>query len=349
MKYPELRGDSYRSIRQLGAAAIERNLALFGLGDLIDTRLPDPVTIGVLMSELDRLHDHKVSVLFLQGQHDLNRERPWLSCHRWPVHLGAPLIIHGVSFVGLDYQPPEILAAALKQLPQVDILFCHQVWKERMGGQIGRPADAAFADVPKVKMVVSGDFHAHKTTYHTGKDGQKLTAVSPGSTYLKTLDEDPAKYYYILYDDLSLESVPLQTRPVIRSRALTEVGLEEHLAYVRKLPKLDPLNPDKPIWHVEYSDGIPEIAARLEAAAQDRVHLFLRPMTVRDDESPDETTESNSSSGQGLVGFLDKCCSAESPVYNTTSRLLMANEPKAELERIVKETMAQPSISDGWN
>ncbi|NIN69805.1 MAG: hypothetical protein GTO63_35015, partial [Anaerolineae bacterium] len=67
-----------------------------------------------------------------------------------------------------------------------NILLCHQVWRERMGGQsiAERGCDGSFTDIPHVEMVISGDFHAHKTTNHKGKNGQKLTAVSPGSTYM---------------------------------------------------------------------------------------------------------------------------------------------------------------------
>ena len=358
---PEIRGDAFRSAVYIKEWCIKKKLPLYVLGDITDVRHPDAETVGVLMDIISDLEAADVPFLYLQGQHELNRTRPWASCHRHAFWLNKRDInVHGIILYGLDFQPQGELQKCLDEMPDdTDVLLAHQVWRERMGNlrtDEHRPAEGAFADVPHVHMVISGDFHAHKTTKHNGKGGQRMQCMSPGSTYYKTTDEDPKKYFYVLYNDLTFQSVPIPTRAVVRDR----VGTDEKLTgiiekFTGTFKEVKPDDPDKPIWYVEFRPTISNAMERLEQAAKDRAHIFLRPLKEKEPDVIDVDTvsveEENGDRGsQVMEDFITRVC--KSPAVDLTARRLSrAPNVREEVDQIVNEAITEADkVSDeGWN
>jgi hypothetical protein len=333
------------------------------LGDITDVRHPDAETVGYLMDIIDDLVKNGINFYFLQGQHELNRVRPWASCHRRAICLNRlALQVNNIRFYGIDFQPMGELQDELAKLPtSTDVLLAHQVWKERMGGlrtAENRPSEGAFAEIPIVKMVISGDFHAHKMTKHKGKDGQELLAVSPGSTYLKALDEDPSKYFYVLHDDLSLKSIKIPTRPVWRTRVGTAENLDKYIEnFVAQNQVVHDNDPDKPVWYVEFRSTIADAVGRLERSTKGRCHLFPRPLREQEREdliNTDEVAveaETFEHAPTALEDFLPRCCKPDSQVFNTAVRLNRAANTKEEVQQIVQEVIADAdkSSEEGWD
>jgi len=360
---PEIRGDALRSALFIKNYCLQQGLPLFVLGDLLDTRQPDPSTVGWLMDIIDDLTKAGLQFNFLQGQHELNRERPWASCHkaaRW-LHLQFFMLGH-IGFYGLDFLPSDRLQEELKMIPTgASVLLAHQVWRERMGGlrsDDNRPAEGAFSDIPRVQMVISGDFHAHKITKHRGYDCQELTTVSPGSTYLKSLDEDPMKFFYLLYDDLTLKSIKLPTRPVWRTRVGTSENLDRYIDnFVSMNAPVHDNEPDKPIWYVEFRPSITDVVTRLERACKGRAHLFPRPLQEKERDDLINTEEVSIEEENiehmptSLEDFLPHCCKPNSPVFQTAIRLNRAGNIKEEIKQITGEAIADAdkASGEGWN
>lgn len=360
---PEIKGDAYRSAMFIKNYCIENGLSLFVLGDITDVRHPDPETVGWLMDIIDDVTSAGFGYYFVQGQHELHRKRPWASCHRKAVWLNQAVYSRdGINFYGLDFQPMGQLQEELNKIPpRTDILLAHQVWKERMGGlrcEENRPSEGAFADIPTVKMVISGDYHAHKTTKHRGKGGQPLVTMSTGSTYLKSLDEDPMKFFYIVYNDLSFKSIKIPTRPLWRTRVGTSENLDKYIDNFTSMNQpVHDNDPDKPVWYVEYRPNIDNALARLEKVCQGRAHLFPRPLQEkeRDDlinaeEVPVEE-ENFEHMPTALEDFLPRCCKPNSPEFNTAVRLNRAANVKDEVKQIVSEAIADADKASegGWD
>lgn len=360
-KHPELWGDSYYSFNQIVNYAISNKLPLILAGDIINVKRPDARTIGLLMDRINDMAAAKLEIYFIQGQHELNREWPWMNTHKAPLHIHqVPFEIGKRKFYGLDYVPADQLQQELDKIPiGTDILIGHQVWREHMwyaGAKVA--GDGAFADIPYVKEVITGDFHAHKVTTYKGKHGQDMTVVSPGSTYMLALDEDPRKFFFVLYDDMTVASIPIKTRPFIRTRIGSVASLE---AFIRKhgtIDKQHPVDPELPgplripIWHVEFYDNVPDVVKRLEQVAIGKAHLFLRPLRIRDEVPSVEDEKSQSVAIQpSLEGYLPYCIPTDDPSYNTALRLLRSNDPKTELQNIVDETIAEEIAieeTDSW-
>lgn len=360
---PEIKGDSYRSAMFIKNWCIENHLPLHVLGDITDVRNPDPGTVGWLMDIINDCEKAGVPFRFLQGQHELHRKRPWASLHKWStwLHRTTYALGNSVLLYGLDFQPMGELQDDLTKIPSdIDVLLAHQVWKERMGNlrnDESRPAEGAFADIPTVKMVISGDFHAHKVTKYKGKDGQDLVAVSPGSTYLKTLDEDPDKYFYVLHEDLLLKSIKIPTRPMWRNRVGTTEALDKYIeSFVSTNPEINENDPNKPLWYVEFRPSVNDAVGRLERAAKNRAHLFTRPLLKRerhdliDTEEVHVEQENTDRPPTALEDFLPRCCKPDSQVFNTAVRLNRSQNVKEEVQQIVQEVVTEADKeSEGWS
>lgn len=359
-KYPNLCGDSYFSFKQIVDYAIEGNIPLFLAGDVINVKRPDPRTVGFLMDQVNRMKMAGLDIYFIQGQHEMNRERPWLHAHDMPLHLHRhTLELEGILFYGLDYVPADQLQLELDDIPVgMQVLIAHQVWREHMGEKM--PSEGSFSDVPYVRNIITGDFHAHKVTHFDGKHCQPVTVMSPGSTYMLTLDEDPKKYFFVLYDDLTVESIRIHTRPYYKTRIGSNDSLER---FISARPYTDGRNmkgelldlPDnilKPIWHVEYYDNVPDVAQRLFQVADDIAHLFLRPIRFKDETTQVEEEERRQSISiqPSLEGYLPYCVKKDDPGYATALRLLNSNEPRAELRQLVEEAEAAEELMvSSWN
>jgi hypothetical protein len=353
--YPDLNRDSFCSFRQAVDLAIELGCPLILPGDVINKSVQDDgVVVGFLSGQLRRMREESLEVYFTVGQHERTRRLPWLSSlgllnvhhvNEKPFVLSCRGRSPGLKCYGLDFQPAGKLKAALEAIPAgTQVLVCHQVWEEFMGEPTN--PEGSLADIPHVKVVLTGDFHGHKTLQVEGKDGRIMNVVSSGSTHMRTLIESPEKYLHVLYSDLSVQSRRIATRPLFRFSVLSEGQLEGLLdGEFRRIgpDRTLPGEIQKPMVHLEYEFGIENVRARALKALEGRAFLFDRPIGVRvaADEEMDE--EALDLVDQGLEGCLTLEASEGTRLYDDSLRLLRTPPASlaAEVAKIAEEWMAR--------
>ncbi len=350
--YPDLNQDSLVSFEQAVNCCLRLDCDLLLPGDIMNKSVQDDgVILSWLAFQFGRLRAAGRSVWFIVGQHDRTRRVQWLTS------LGMPNVIHahgkkfrtdvsGPLFYGLDFQPMGNLQKALDDIPSgAEILMCHQVWGDLMGEQT-KP-EGVFADVPAVSMIITGDFHGHKTMESVGKDGQKLLVVSSGATHMRSLTEDHQKFFHVIYDDLSVQSFPLQTRPCYRYQVFTDTQLRDLLLGPLLSLGTNELLPEairKPIIHLEHDPLLENVRKRTQDVLGGKAFLFDRPMKPRPvDEEVDQERIHELIDG-GLVGCLELEAEPGTPVYTTVLRLLKtpAHMLKREVEAIAMERLSAP-------
>lgn len=343
--YSAMWGDSHFAFKQEVDKALELGVPLVLAGDVFDKAYPDPYSLRVTFHEITRLERAGIPLYYSQGQHELSRKAPWLSLHPHPIHLhGHAQFINPFVVAGMDWQPADLLANTLKHecFKAANILICHQVWAEFMGPQTAPEGSIVELVPPNIHTVITGDFHGHKVKeLPRGDSGSVVRILSPGSATLQAIGEDPNKYFFVVYDDGSLQSVGIRNRRVIYSRAFTEAQLREEVErfvvaadVAKDADRTLPENLVTPMWVAQYHYEIPDAAKILKAAAAGKAHLFLRPFGKEQEQEPERTTShAVSGLGEALATLVDR----STPEYNTALRLLSAQDVKAELALIVEE------------
>jgi hypothetical protein len=279
-------------------------------------------------------------VWYTQGQHERSTP-PWLSLHPWPLHAHQQLFsIGGRSCCGLDWLPAQLLTPAIQTLPPCDILICHQVWGEHMGS-VCHP-EGNLADIPHMRLVLTGDYHVHQATQHIGRTGQTLTALSPGAISLRNLGESAETAFFVVQDDLSYISVPLRTRPYRQVRLQTAADLDAFCAsYAATQPAWPPdVELDgKPLLRVQYNADLPEAYSRVLSVVRSTAHLFLEPQMQQTETAIDLASESPTAF-DGLLSAV-AALTREQPadVRDGAQRLLQSSTPAEELAAMYEEHM----------
>ncbi len=314
-------------------------LPLIAAGDLFNESHPDSYPVWFACQQMNRMQAKNLPVYHTQGQHERIRDVPWLSMHPWPIHVHKKsFTINKYKFYGLDYTRPESLQVELNYIPKdTDIFVAHQVWKDLMGLLTGY--ECQISDVPYVKMVITGDFHSHKTITGIGKSEQVVTMVSPGSTCLQSVAENPLKYFYILNDDLSLTSIKLKARQFYYWDIRNANELERFLDYESKtiIPQEDvPPNISKPVVRIKFDADIPNIYDKLVNSLADRCHFFPTLLNVEKTLRLN-VIEDNSLLKNGLKGCLEYYLRPDSEEYSIAVRLLNSRNPIEELRAMAEE------------
>lgn len=364
-KYPGLfLADAHQTVgsKQIDAEfaldQVEQIAAEYGVewviacGDTIDKQRNRSRPIANTYRFITRLHERGIEFAFNEGQHDAD-EPPWFSGIESAVHLHRrSLDLCGINVYGLNYLPRGRLQQELDKIPKkTDLLVAHQVWADWMG-DIALP-QGSFADIPIVKAVVTGDFHQKLLQRNIrGKDGQKMTVVSPGALYQKAINEPPEHFVFLLNDKLEFESVKLRSRVFIDwERMITEEDVEQFVkrfdrewrkamdeASARKLPA--PLS--KPMLRVTYAARLPDALRRIKNAVADRAIVFTK-------ELPPETKESKAVKKAGkaetvtpLTVLPDEVDPDKEPeVFNLVSGMLEAADPQLALEAWRRELLGE--------
>lgn len=337
-KHPTLRTDAFVSFAQIIQFCNAEGLPLFLAGDVFNERRPDSLTVEFARRQMVGMIQYGYEVFFVEGQHDMAAP-PWLEvCGA--KHLDKKSVRVGqLDIYGLNFTNRTDLAEELKKIPRnTDVLMAHQVWEEFMGRI--RVVEGSLKDVPTVGAIVTGDYHRHdQFDVVSNVDGRKVNIVSPGSTHMRTIDEDPRKFFYVMYDDLSFESKPLVTRRCLVSRVANDEQFEASVAAIQIELSRNPDLPEsirKPIWAVYFRDDIPDVHRRLEAwNAKELVHLFEFPIRPKKEEKTEDISDSEMLGG--LRSALLKEYDTDSLIGKTALRMLDSPNPKQELDQIVKE------------
>lgn len=337
---PTLWGDSYFALRQIVDAAIDHELEFVALlGDIFNVKLPDAHTVAFAYRQIQRLREAGVHVYFIQGQHELVRMTTWMGVHPWPMHMHRQVVeLGGRAVYGLDWLPAGSIQAELDKIPQsAEALFAHQVWQDFHGSKV--QGECRFSDVPgHVRLLATGDFHKHILQQHDNRSRPMLVG-SPGATCMQSINEQPDKYMFFFNDDLSLNSVELETRRVRHMRVEHAAQLDELLApenvdYFTEPQRAVPEHIGTNILRVTYNDTIPEVYARLQAAFRGKLHLFLDPYKPVSREVVIEQDARRERISGGLVGVVDLVAAPDTAVNRDLRRLLNSPDPAAELDQV---------------
>lgn len=341
-------GDSYHGLAQVVDHCLAAQIPLIAAGDLFDTKDPSPDDVRHVRVQLARMARARLKVYYIQGQHE-SEKKPWLSAiHPWAAHIhGESVEIAGFKFYGLDWQPSATVADALKAIPPgTDVLACHQVWREFMGDHV--QSECSFADVRHASLVLTGDYHKHRVLVVAAGD-RAITVLSPGSTCMQSIDEEPAKAFYDLCidddGDLAYVDVPLDNRAFDAFEVADEAELDALIVGMPIGVEAGGTLPEHlrmPLVRVRYPAGIAGAEKRLKAAAAGRFHLFLDPVSGLDSDGGDARAVIKALRERGIAGVLADMDLSDLPDPETTRRdvaaLLAARDPLAVLEAICAES-----------
>jgi hypothetical protein len=355
---PSLEGDAYHAFAFMVDYAIQHGLPLLLGGDVIDKQRNESRLARFLVQQLERCEQHNVPVLFIQGQHEL-QDFPWLKSlgdnvavwlHRNVWSLGGESnhhVVYGIDWTPADKLPEELAAVN----PQATILLMHQVCDEWMGSLCA--TELRWDMIPgHIQLVIVGDYHgAHTRLLRKNAEGRDLVVLCPGSTVLQAIDEPAVKQFFVLYDDLSTESIEIPGRPVLAPPPLLEPEhLDEFVTEVRNrcgeaVEQVEDTLPGhlcKPILYVKYDRDLPDAYKRIAAAVGDAAFLFPKELTTR--RSSDEPTEEELAHQEviagGLLGALPQVApDPESDLYRVSARLLTAVRPELALQELRQEFM----------
>lgn len=343
VKYPELRGDAYVALTALVDKAISLSAPLLLLGDIFDSKRPDSESVSVFIREVQRLRASGFPTYFIQGNHDLATP-PWSAVAAISLH-GRTIRLGDTRIYGLDFTTtPELAFAQIP--PEASILAAHQSWAEVQ--RVGH-TDAHAGMLPAtVKMVLTGDYHVTDTYSSTVRPD--VLFVSPGSTCLQAINETPEKFCIVLRVDglgdgkPQIGFVALPSRNVYRLSVANEA---EFAAAMTSLPLVlaaasrpeQPVEIQKPILHIKYSEQIADAATRIAAAAKD--DWFVYPAFL-----PTQHTEismpvdDHPSAFESLTSGLELLQAVGTPLHTAAARLLRAADINVELELLRTDSYA---------
>lgn len=343
-------GDAYHSFRQVVGKAIELGVRLMLLGDTINTKHPDSRTVEFIRRQIGRLKKAEVPLEILQGQHE-NAVPVWFKAiSDWPDHLHQQhFAVEGTTFYGLDWTPADQLPAALEKIPPgVDVFLAHQVTEEFMG-QLCK-SELSLAQVPYAKLTMIGDFHEHVNIQILNRQGQPMRVYSAGSTCMRSISEPPKKGFYVLYDDLSVESFWLKTRPVLRPPQLNtpeqldqfveEVGSQLVQANDRAYADGLPAELCKPLLWVHYVETLENAWPRIVKAANGQAFLFKRVHLIETEEKVAQREKRQHRSARGPVAAMGELVPDHESFVYTASRRLIETDPSlvsVELQKLRAE------------
>lgn len=327
------KGDAFFALQQLYRFCSEHECDLLGAGDLFDDLQPDTATLEKAFQFVDSMKARDRRIYFTQGQHE-KAYPPYLSLHPHPRHVHRKVVtVGGLSVYGFDHVPADQLEAEILRVPKgVDLVMCHQVWNDFMGlgfeGQLQTLIDR------QPGAVLTGDFHEHQVL--TFGD---VRVYSPGSTCLQDIKEPEEKAFFVFYDDGSVDSVPLLTRPKWNFRITCPDDVEAlfatmdawFLPYGELPPELQ-----KPVFSIECG-AVPEAYKRVTRAVGDRAFLFWKSVVAPAGDTLYDQAEADRAAPRGLEGCLPLVTPAGGAVYNSVLRLLRAKDKKTELAAMAGE------------
>jgi len=212
----EIAGDDEFSFEQLVDYAIENNTDLYLLGDVLDavTNMPRPLCIFNKL--MNRLNEAGIVVRYIQGNHEMvaggaHDQEPWLAIFDNAENIHEKTFdFMGMKAYGIEYVPLAFAPLALCKVPSdVEVLFMHGTVDSVTPFNHHFEADM----IPEhIKLVFAGDWHEHAIVdLENGR-----TLYYPGSTYLCSSSEATEKFFLEVTPELKVDSVPLQTRNIVK-------------------------------------------------------------------------------------------------------------------------------------
>lgn len=257
---------------------LEIGCPMVATGDIFNKNRPVSWVVGETKRILDRLPEF----WYIQGNHDKDRERAWLTIvdRARPLYPEAAVDVGGQMLCGIDYAPMEEFGEALGKVPEgVDGLVIHQALKQGLRFEGAWNADLDIFDPGKIRDIWAGDLHAPMECW--SKDKQ-VRAVYSGSLWPRNIDEAKHQQRAVLVlDELDddghrqYRSLYLPKRPVINIAIESEEDLAAKLddeSFVQTLvpdtyQDIDP-RLRAPVLHVRYYADIVGVEESFKALQQ---------------------------------------------------------------------------------
>lgn len=348
---PGIYGDSYYSFEQIVNYCIERRLPLILGGDVLERKsnLARPIT--KLCAELTRLQSAQVDVYYIQGNHEYDRNAPWLSVHPWPVHLHQNEVqFNGVTVRGLDWLPKGEIQRAFQAVPEkTDILVTHQVWKDFMGG-VGR-TECELTEVHHVQTILAGDFHVTKIAESVNAQGKPIKMLSPGSTAMQDMGETPEKFFFVIgriptTGGIQFVPVKIKTRGLISYRVETQDELDDLCAgrLVREIhgaisdAERDGLPEEirKPLVRIKFDKQLPDAYLRIVTCVGELAHLFCEAITEK---AQRQAVSARDVVKNDLLTAVSDLIGDTDGSYKLAEALLSAEDPAREIDVLFRKYM----------
>jgi hypothetical protein len=336
---PSIYGDAYYSLEQIVNYCIERYLPLILGGDVLEKKNNAARPIAMLCKEMSRMQDKKIPVYYIQGNHEYDRNAPWLSVHPWPQHLDKITItIAGINIYGLDWRPKGDIQQALSEIPiGTDILITHQVWHDFMKN-VGRP-ECSLTDVHHAKVVLAGDFHVTETVTSINAQNQSIIMLSPGSTCMQDVSEADLKYFFAISKSsdgaIHCDNKKLQTRrfasyAVKDIEALDDLCAGQLSQDIAKLRADAPQQVAKPIIRVKFDKRLPDAFLRITTAVGDTAHLFCDAIV---DKSRGDSNTSRLTVKNDLMDVISELLKTQPDALKLANALIQAENASVELDQ----------------
>lgn len=351
---PAIYGDAYYSFFQIVDYCIEHDLPLVIGGDILEKKQNLARPVAKLCEGLTKMQDRGVPVYYIQGNHEYDRNAPWLSVHPWPLHMHeASFDINGVKVCGLDWLPRGEIQEAFTRVPtNADILITHQVWKDLMGN-VGRP-ECELTDVHHVQTVLAGDFHITKTVESVNAQGQPIKMLSPGSTCMQDIGETPEKFFFVIgrvptTGSIVFTQMPLKTRRFLGYTVKDQETMDTLCAggIASDIAKLiDPSLPEainKPLVRVKFDKRLPDAHLRISTSVGELAHLFCDAIV---DKSRGEEETNRAVAKNDLMTVVAELLKNEPEALKLATALLRAENPGTELDEQFVRFQGQQEIPD---
>lgn len=235
-------------------------------GDVFNKNRPVSWVVG----ETQRLLRQVPEVWFIQGNHDKDRERAWLTIVETCQHLDPVMAVDvgGHQLVGIDYRSMEEFGEALGQVPKgVDGLVCHQAFKQALSFDDAWNADLDIMEPDRVRNLWVGDIHSPIECW---SHDRQIRAVYSGCLWPMNIDETKHEHRAVLVEDTTDEnghyqyrSLRLPKRPVVsltlEDEQQLKAALEDSELANRLCPDMyEDLDPRlrEPVLHVRYPSDV---------------------------------------------------------------------------------------------
>lgn len=335
---PGIYGDAYYSFEQIVDYCIEHKLPLIMGGDILEKKQNLARPIAKLCHGLTRMQNANVKAYYIQGNHEYDRNAPWLSVHPWPIHLhDTGVFFDDINVYGLDWQPKGEIQDAFKTLvpEDVDILITHQVWKDFMG-EIGR-TECELTDVHHAQVVLAGDFHVTKEVQGVNAQGRPIRMLSPGSTAMQDMAESPDKFFFVIGRDgmdIIFEPVQLKTRR-FANYVVKDVDTLDRLCAGQLAKDIQamtgnlPPDIDKPLIRIKFDKRLPDAYLRLMTAVSHLGHIACEAINEK---SNTRSTANRELSKNDLITAVADLLGDDNDAYRLAVALLKAPDPVKEFD-----------------
>ena len=345
---PEISGDAFYGFQQCVDQAIKENVPLIVAGDFLENlpvNNPTSRTIRFVREQLQRLRSNGVEFGFINGQHDITRSYNdnWANAIGFGNSYvdGRVLSVGGLRLAFLSHRVAAAFPDAIGDLPEADVLICHQVIQELKGG-FGVEVSLNDYDYD---VVISGDYHKTLAKDFVTASGKPGRAYSPGATHKRKSIEPSHHHVALLYADRSVKFRRINSRIAFKaeihdedSYALLVEQCEAMAAKAAVAAKEKELPPNlrTPFFYLVDHSTVIGVENRFKELLQTRAHLLYKRVVSKSSPAYSEALRVVSTEA-AIAAAVEIECGENTMLCNDLKIILDSRDPVATLRRLVAE------------